>query len=68
MFHVFKESDVYDGHPYNGYTSEYKDAEYPTLEEAINTLKKFQEINSGVGWCIFDSDTKQLVYGYNLFV
>lgn len=61
-FHLCKQSRMYSGFPYSGYTSEGMVGEAETLEEAIELARKFTEINP-VGWDVYDSTTGQQVYG-----
>jgi hypothetical protein len=56
MYHLVKMSRMYSGFPYCGPTSDYKPAQYETLEEALAAKKAFTEINP-VGWDIYDTVT-----------
>lgn len=60
MFHLCKATRLYDGRPYCGFTSQYKPAEFATLEEAKQALDIFQAFNP-VGWSIWDADTGKIV-------
>lgn len=60
MFHLFKQSRVYNGRPYCGPTSRGKPAEYATLDEAKKAKKEFT-IRNPVGWDIFDAESGELI-------
>ncbi len=64
MFHLFKQTRVYDGYAYCGVTSYGKPAEYATLEKAQQAVKEFTERNP-VGWNIYDADTGKLIEGFD---
>ena len=66
MFHVFKQTRLYSGAPYQGPTSNGFPAEYKTLKEAKIAAENFQQRNP-VGWNIFDSETGNLIDGVNMF-
>ena len=66
MYHLCKQSRVYDGDPYRGPTSNGMLAEYETLEEAKVAQRDFTESNP-VGWNIYNAETKVLVDGYDFF-
>lgn len=59
-------SRYYTGKAYNGPTSNYKDAAYETLEEAKKAAEDFLSKNP-VGWNIFDSESHELVDGFDCF-
>lgn len=65
MFHVVKQSRMYDGKPYCGNTSDSIPASYEKLSDAEAAVKKFTMKNP-VGWNVYDADTKQLVLGIDL--
>jgi len=60
MYHLCKKSRVYNGVPYNGPTSNYKDASTPSLKEARIMARRFTVLNP-VGWDIYDSKTNKIV-------
>jgi len=62
MYHLCKQSRVYNGHPYQGYTSNNIPAEYETFEEAKKARDVFNKSNP-VGWNIYDSVSGELVDG-----
>ena len=66
MFHLCKQSRIYNGSPYCGPTSGYIPAEYETKEQAIEAQIEFTNKNP-VGWNIFDSVTGNLIDGYDFF-
>lgn len=62
MYHLCKQTRIYDGYPYRGPTSDGMPAEYEKLEEAKNAQADFNERNP-VGWNIYYSETGKLVDG-----
>lgn len=64
-YHLFKQTRLYSGEPYQGPTSNYQPAEYDTKEDAIAAAAEFNERNP-VGWNVWDTETDTLVYGYNI--
>lgn len=60
MYHLFKSTRVYRGRPYCGRTSDYRVAEYKTLEEAKQAAYEFLERNP-VGWDIYDSEAGEAI-------
>jgi hypothetical protein len=65
-YHLYKQTRVYCGYPYQGATSDDQPAEYETFEEAVHMSYVFNERNP-VGWNVFDSVTKELVHGIDFF-
>ncbi len=71
MFHLCKQSRMYYGYPYSGPSGEAigkrnEPLEFESLDEAIEASKKLNKFNP-VGWNVFDSDTRGLVYGIDFF-
>lgn len=66
MYHLCKQTRVYDGEAYCGPTSNGFPAEYITLEEARAARSDFIKRNP-VGWNIYDSETGLLVDGVDFF-
>ena len=64
MYHLFKQTRIYEGRPYCGSTSDGFPAEWNTLSEARAAQRMFNERNP-VGWNIYDADTGELVDGYD---
>ena len=65
MYHLCKQTRIYDGHPYCGPTSNGMPAQYDTLEEAKKAQAEFNERNP-VGWNIYDEDTGKLIDGVDV--
>lgn len=65
-YHICKQTRVYDGEPYCGYSSGDNPAESDDLDEAISMSKDMMK-NNPVGWNVFDSMTDKLVYGTDFF-
>lgn len=63
-YHVIKATRLYYGYPYAGPSSDNENAEASTIEEAREWVAKLQERNP-VGWNIWDSETEELVEGYD---
>lgn len=61
-YHLFKASRTYQGSPYQGPSNNSRRAEAETLEEAIAMYEELSAMNN-VGWAIFDSVTRNQVYG-----
>lgn len=57
MYHLYKKSRIYNGHPYSGNGIP---AQYETLEEARNAQAELTARNP-VGWDIYDGKTWQLI-------
>lgn len=66
MYHIVKQTRVYDGDPYCGYSSDNIPMEFNTIEEAVIKAKELQLLNP-VGWNVFDSSTRRCVYGKDMF-
>lgn len=71
-YHVFKQTRIYEGEPYTGYSMELighvdeDKAESDDLKSAIRLARSLQEANP-VGWNVFDSTTGKCVHGFDLF-
>lgn len=65
MYHLYKQTRIYAGHPYWGPTSNGIPAQYETLEEAKQAQAEFNERNP-VGWNIYDEETGRLVDGVDM--
>ena len=72
MYHLCKQTRLYDGEPYSGPSSFNADSgvkeicEAPTMLEAKSLQEKLQSINP-VGWNIWDSTTGKLMDGCDMF-
>jgi hypothetical protein len=64
MYHLFKQTRIYEGRPYCGPTSDGSPAEWKTLAEAKTAQQMFNERNP-VGWNIYDAETLKLVDGHD---
>lgn len=69
-YHIEKQTRLYSGEGYSGYTSSSLGIpgplEFDTIEECLELLPKLQDTNP-VGWNVFDSITGECVIGQNLF-
>lgn len=65
MYHVFKQTRLYCGYPYEGY-SWMGPATFQTLEEAKTCVKTLNEVNP-VGWNIWDGESQKLIEGFDFF-
>lgn len=66
MFHLCKQTRIYQGRPYCGYTSNNVPAEFKSLEVARKMQAMFNARNP-VGWNIWDAETGKLVDGFDHF-
>lgn len=66
MYHVFKQTQIYEGHAYCGPMTTGTTAEFKTLAEAKEARCAMNEANP-VGWNIFDAETGVLVEGHDFF-
>lgn len=73
MYHIFKQTRVYEGEPYCGYTSfnhesgKKEKLEFADLEEAKRFIQEYLNIVNPVGWNIWDAETGKLVEGNDFF-
>lgn len=66
MFHLCKQTRIYTGEPYCGYSSKNIPQEFISLYEAKEAQKELQKINP-VGWNIYNAETGELVEGIDFF-
>lgn len=67
MFHIQKDTRIYCGVPYCGYSSNGEMMQFGTLEEARKAKARLEIANSGVGWNIWDANTGGIVEGVDQF-
>lgn len=64
MYHLCKQTRFYDGEPYCGYSSDNIPCEFEKLDDAQEKVKELN-ISNPVGWNIWDSETGELVDGFD---
>jgi hypothetical protein len=67
MFHIQKDTRIYCGNPYCGFSSGGEMMQFETLEEARRAKAKLEIANSGVGWNIWNAETGKIVEGVDQF-
>jgi|ADurb_Gel_02_Slu_FD_contig_31_1267005_length_292_multi_2_in_0_out_0_1 hypothetical protein len=67
MYHIEKDTRIYCGVPYCGYSSGGEMMQFDTLEEAREAKERLEIANSGVGWNIWNAETKEIVDGVDQF-
>ncbi len=63
-YHVCKQTRLYQGFPYAGYSSNDEPCDSDDLDEALALAADLQKRNP-IGWNVYDSQTGKLVYGHN---
>jgi hypothetical protein len=66
MYHIIKQTRLYSGHPYCGYSSNNMPMAFSSLEEARRAVRHLQDVNP-VGWNIFEAETEKLIDGHDYF-
>lgn len=65
MYHLYKQTRIYDGHPYWGPTNNKIPAQYETLKKAKQAQTEFNKHNP-IDWNIYDEETGRLVNNINM--
>lgn len=66
MYHIFKQTRVYNGEPYSGPSSNNMPMAFFSLESARKAASHLRDVNP-VGWNIFESETGRLIDGHDYF-
>lgn len=65
-YHIQRQSVQYVGEPYAGMLSSGRSLNFSDLDVAKRVVVKLRE-RSKVEWCIWDANSKELVFGVDLF-
>lgn len=64
-YHIQRQSVPYTGSPYSGPFSCERNLSFSNLDATKHLVRALR--SRGVEWCIWDADTKQIVFGVDLF-
>lgn len=65
-YHIQRQAVPYTGEPYYGPLSEGRQLRFSDIDVA-KRIVRILWVRSKVEWCIWDADTKELVFGVDLF-